>query len=428
MHEALSVRPVRQRKALWWLTEGTSAGMARRKALLAYLFLLPTILGILVFTAGPVLFSLGLSLFSWDVISPPSFVGMANYQQFLVDPEGLKSFGNTAIYVVLDVTLQLVVGLILALAMQRKMRAWLRYLFRSAFFLPLIASGAAVSIVMGFLFNQDLGAVNYYLRLVHLPSIPWLTSASWAMVTVVLTSVWQQMGFTFLVFTGGLGTISADVLDAADVDGAGGVAPLVVCDTADVKPNHSLRGCGWGDRGPSGVHGALCADQRWTRRRHAHGGDDNLSGGVPEPANRLWIRSCGAAVWRDHGGDGGPVPPQQELGVLPVAGAHEREREGADALTDARGPCRSVAPATTIPRAEGDQTCAWAGAPVDRRLHRPGARVVDRYVVAALTGRVVFPAPAVAAAPSRLEQLSGCIQEDSLRHVCALSLHFLSGG
>ncbi len=222
MHEALSVRPVRQRKALWWLTEGTSAGMARRKALLAYLFLLPTILGILVFTAGPVLFSLGLSLFSWDVISPPSFVGMANYQQFLVDPEGLKSFGNTAIYVVLDVTLQLVVGLILALAMQRKMRAWLRYLFRSAFFLPLIASGAAVSIVMGFLFNQDLGAVNYYLRLVHLPSIPWLTSASWAMVTVVLTSVWQQMGFTFLVFTGGLGTISADVLDAADVDGAGG--------------------------------------------------------------------------------------------------------------------------------------------------------------------------------------------------------------
>jgi multiple sugar transport system permease protein len=196
--------------------------MARRKALLAYLFLLPTIVGVLVFTAGPVLVSLGLSLFSWDVISPPNFTGLANYQQFFSDPEGLKSFGNTFIYVALDVPLQIVVGLGLALAMRQKMPRWLRYTFRSAFFLPLVTSGAAVSIVMAFLFNTNLGAINYYLHFLGIGPIPWLSSASWAMITVVLTSVWQQLGFTFLVFTGGLSTISPEVLDAADVDGASG--------------------------------------------------------------------------------------------------------------------------------------------------------------------------------------------------------------
>ena len=222
MQRALPVEHRVRGGPLGWLTEATYAGTARRKALLAYLFLLPTILGILVFTAGPVVVSLGLSFFSWDVISPPTFVGGNNYQQFLSDPEGLKSFGNTFIYVVLDVTLQVAVGLALALAMQRKMIPWLRLVFRGVFFLPLIASGAAVSIVMAFLFNTNLGVINYYLGFLQIGPVPWLTSASWAMVTVVVTSVWQQMGFTFLVFTGGLGTISPEVMDAADMDGAAG--------------------------------------------------------------------------------------------------------------------------------------------------------------------------------------------------------------
>jgi len=209
-----------------WITQQTNRGMNRRKALLAYLFVLPTVLGILVFTAGPVVVSLGLSFYSWDVISSPIFVGLDNYRQFMSDPEGVKSFVNTFVYVGLDVVAQIVVGLLLALAMQQKMPTWLRYTFRSAFFLPLITSGAAVSIVMSFLFNTNLGAINYYLSVLHIPAVPWLSSANWAMVTIVITSVWQQVGFTFLVFTGGLGSISTEVLDAADVDGAGGLRRL----------------------------------------------------------------------------------------------------------------------------------------------------------------------------------------------------------
>ncbi len=79
----------RSRNPYTWLTENTLAGMARRKALMGYLFVLPTILGILVFTAGPVLFSFVLSLFRWNVFSPPEWIGLVNYQRMFTDSRAL---------------------------------------------------------------------------------------------------------------------------------------------------------------------------------------------------------------------------------------------------------------------------------------------------------------------------------------------------
>jgi multiple sugar transport system permease protein len=200
--------------------------MARRKALLGYLFILPTILGILVFTVGPVVAALALSFFSWDVISPASYVGLTNYHVLTIDPEIPTAFRNTAIFVLLAVTLQVVVGLTLALQVRRRMPTWLRYYFRSAFFIPLLTAGATISIVMAYVFNNDFGIVNYYLGLVGLPRVPWLTNSNWAMITIVLTYVWQQLGFTFILFTGGLNNISREILEAADVDGASGWSRL----------------------------------------------------------------------------------------------------------------------------------------------------------------------------------------------------------
>jgi multiple sugar transport system permease protein len=102
------------------------------------------------------------------------------------------------------------------------MPIWLRYFFRSAFFIPLLTAGATISIVMAYVFNSDFGIANYYLGLVGLPRVPWLNDSNWSMITIVLTYVWQQLGFTFILFTGGLNTISREVLEAADVDGARG--------------------------------------------------------------------------------------------------------------------------------------------------------------------------------------------------------------
>lgn len=204
-----------------WLTENTLSGMARRKALLGYVFLIPTLLGLLVFFAGPVVVSFGLSAFEWNIITSPKFVGLDNYQR-LGNPRLLQSFFNTTVFMFLAVALLLILGLFLAMGVQKIANRWLRYYFRSAFFLPLLTSAASISIVMTYVFHEEFGIVNYYLGLIGGPEIPWLNSSTWALITVVLVFVWHQLGFTFILFLGGLATIPGDVMDAAAVDGARG--------------------------------------------------------------------------------------------------------------------------------------------------------------------------------------------------------------
>lgn len=209
-----------------WLTQNTLKGMARRKALMGYLFLLPTILGILVFIAGPVLASFGLSFFKWSVLRPPEYLGLENFRRMFADPRVGVSALNTLKFVALGITLQIVVSLGLALAINRKMKTGLRYYFRTAFFLPYLMSGAATAIVLSYMLNADFGAVNYYLGKLGVPRIQWLTSSSVVIYTIVLAWVWQHMGFTLILFIGGINNIPTEVLDAADVDGATGWSRL----------------------------------------------------------------------------------------------------------------------------------------------------------------------------------------------------------
>jgi multiple sugar transport system permease protein len=202
--------------------EDSLAGMARRRALLGYVFLLPTLLGILVFSAGPVIVSLGLSFFEWNVFDPPEFLGLDNYTRFFSDGRILVGFSNTAKMVSLAVIIEMVLAFGLALGVQRTTRSALRYFFRSAYFLPLLTSAATISIVMAYMFHSQFGVINYYLGLVGVPRIPWLEQAQWALLSVVLVYVWHRLGFTFIVFSGGLGNLPKEVLEAADVDGATG--------------------------------------------------------------------------------------------------------------------------------------------------------------------------------------------------------------
>jgi multiple sugar transport system permease protein len=202
--------------------EDSLAGMARRRALLGYVFLLPTLLGILVFSAGPVIVSLGLSFFEWNVFDPPEFLGLDNYLRFFSDGRILVGFSNTAKMVSLAVIIEMVLAFGLALGVQRTTRSALRYFFRSAYFLPLLTSAATISIVMAYMFHSQFGVINYYLGLVGVPRIPWLEQAQWALLSVVLVYVWHRLGFTFIVFSGGLGNLPKEVLEAADVDGATG--------------------------------------------------------------------------------------------------------------------------------------------------------------------------------------------------------------
>jgi len=195
-------------------------GSAMRRALMGYLFIAPTVVSLLVFTILPIIASFGLSFFEWNVIEKARFVGLDNYIKLTHDTRVLRSFLTTAQIVILSVLLQIVVALLLALGVQSIKQRVLRYFFRTIFFIPILTSAASISIVLAYMFDQDFGVINYYLTHIGLPRIPWLNSPHWAMVAVIITYVWQQLGFMFIILTGGISSIPPEVLEAADVDGA----------------------------------------------------------------------------------------------------------------------------------------------------------------------------------------------------------------
>ena len=191
-----------------------------QRTVLTWLFLAPTLIGLGLFTFLPILASIALAFFRWDIITDPQFVGLDNFAQIAADPTIRVSFLNTIAFVIIAVTLQLALALGLAVLVNAKMPALLRSFFRSVLFFPLILSAAPVSIIMSYLFNENFGLVNHFLNMFGIGNVAWLTSPQGAMVVVVLVYVWQNFGFSFLLFLGGLASIPKEVYEAAQVDGA----------------------------------------------------------------------------------------------------------------------------------------------------------------------------------------------------------------
>lgn len=198
--------------------EGKDKGSKR----LAAIFLAPTIIGIAIFTLVPIIASLTLAFFRWDIISAPEFVGVDNFVSIGADPTIRRAFLNTVGFVIVAVTLQLAVSVGLAVLVQSKMPNWLRTFFRSAFFFPLVLSASSVSIIMSYLFNQNFGLINQVIDFFGIPAVPWLTSQGGAMVVITLVYVWQNFGFTFLLIIGGLSSIPVEMYEASSIDGATG--------------------------------------------------------------------------------------------------------------------------------------------------------------------------------------------------------------
>ncbi|MFG1815478.1 carbohydrate ABC transporter permease [Kribbella sp. NPDC049174] len=208
------------------ITKPRGHPLSHREAPFGFAMIGLSVLFVAVFTAIPIVASLALSFFSWDVISAPEFVGLKNYQRLFDDGPVLKSFGVTLGMSLAIVVLQLTIGLGLAVLVNQRKLVGVRTLFRTAFYLPLLASTAAVSIFMGYLFDYKFGVVNYYLGLIGISNIPWLTSGFGAATTIVLITVWQQAGFTFVLFVAALMSVPTDVLEAAQIDGAGALRTL----------------------------------------------------------------------------------------------------------------------------------------------------------------------------------------------------------
>lgn len=182
------------------------------------LFLLPGLCGLVVFTIMPLLASLVLTLFQWDLLTPPQFVGFANFVQLSQDKNFWSALWHTLSFIAGYLPLVLVLALALALALNAPLRGIA--FIRTAFFLPVVSSWVAVALLWSWLFNPKFGLVNYLLGLLGIAGPGWLFDPNWAMPAIILTSVWKDLGFVLVLFLAGLQAIPQDYYEAAALDGA----------------------------------------------------------------------------------------------------------------------------------------------------------------------------------------------------------------
>lgn len=182
------------------------------------LFLLPSLLGLIVFTLVPLMASLGLTLFDWDLLTPPKFVGLGNFQALLRDETFRDALLHTLTFIAGYIPLVLAAGLSVALLLDRRLRGI--GLFRVLFFIPVVSAWVAVALMWSWLLNPQFGLINYFLRPVGIHGPAWLFDPNWAMPAIIISSVWKDTGFVAVMYLAGLQGIPEQYYEAASIDGA----------------------------------------------------------------------------------------------------------------------------------------------------------------------------------------------------------------
>ena len=200
---------------------GVKPALLRKRRMTAYAFLLPNLLGFLVFTLIPVLTAFGLSFMEWDSANSAEFVGIKNFLALFRTRSFRVALWNTIYYTLGVVPLTIVVSLALAVLFSRQIKGIA--FFRAAHYFPYLASIVAVSAVWQFLYNADAGPINMVLKAVGISNPPrWTASTTWAMPAVIIMNVWRSCGYYMIMFISGIQAIPSHLYEAAMLDGASG--------------------------------------------------------------------------------------------------------------------------------------------------------------------------------------------------------------
>ena len=184
-----------------------------------YLFILPWIIGFLVFTLGPLVLSFVMSFFDWSITGTPKFRGLGNYiEMFTTDDQVLKSLSISLKYAAIFVPLNMIIALVLAMLISQPVKG--AKFFRTIFYIPAVISGVAVSIIFGWLLNGNYGVINYLLSLLGIDGPQWLVDPKWAIIAVIFASAFG-VGSMLLIFYTDIKNIPIDLYEAAAIDGAG---------------------------------------------------------------------------------------------------------------------------------------------------------------------------------------------------------------
>jgi multiple sugar transport system permease protein len=181
-------------------------------------FIVPSLAGLLIFTLIPILTSVWLAFQDWNLLSPPEFIGLANFQELLNDQSFWQALQYTLGYIVLYLPAAFVLGLGLALLLNQKLPGVV--VVRTATFLPVVASWVVVSLIWKWIFNPQYGLINYGMSLLGIEGPAWLFDANTALYALVITSVWKDLGYVAVLFLGGLQSISPIYYEASHIDGA----------------------------------------------------------------------------------------------------------------------------------------------------------------------------------------------------------------
>ncbi len=186
---------------------------------IALIFLLPNFLGFVVFIVYPVLKSLYISFFNWDGLGTKEFIGLNNYISLLSDSTFKVSFWNNIHYTVVTVPLSIILGILIAMLMNVKLKGI--QVFRVIYFLPQITSMVAIGIVWTTVL-ANYGPINQFLMTLGMENPPqWLSSTTWALISVEMVSIWRSMGYNAVILLAGLQGINVELYEAAKIDGAG---------------------------------------------------------------------------------------------------------------------------------------------------------------------------------------------------------------
>lgn len=173
---------------------------------------------LLLFAIFPIAFSAVLVLLKWDLVTAPSFAGLDNVQHLIGDARFWRAFANTLVFLAIHLPLQIVVALTLAWVLDRPL--FLRSFWRAAFFLPVVISGAAVTILWSALYATDVGLINGLLARIDLGPVPWLTDPAIAMPSIAVMATWKNVGFYVVIYLAGLQGVPRSCQEAIELEGA----------------------------------------------------------------------------------------------------------------------------------------------------------------------------------------------------------------
>lgn len=182
------------------------------------IFVAPTLIGQLIFMLIPTISSFLIGFADWNLFSAPSFVGLKNYKYIFDDPLFYKVIKNTLVFTLFYVPLKIVIALAIANLINKKIKGVV--FFRSVFFLPALTSMVAISVVWLWLYNTEFGLINILLSYIGIQGPDWLGDGNWAMVSIIVMSIWQGMGYAMIIILASLQNIPTTLVEAANIDGA----------------------------------------------------------------------------------------------------------------------------------------------------------------------------------------------------------------